>query len=59
MMSEMCEPDWPIFLSGLPRETPGESIGTRKAETCAFLGSASLLVRAMISATSAWGALVI
>ena len=57
-MSEMCEPDWPIFLSGEPRETPGAFIGTRKAETWAFLGRASLLVRAMISATSAWGALV-
>ena len=59
MMSEICEPDCPIFLSGEPVETPGAFIGTRKALTCAFLGSASLLVRAMISATSAWGALVI
>ena len=38
---------------------PGVSIGTIKAETCAFLGKASLLVRAMISATLANGALVI
>ena len=56
--SAMCDPAWPIFLSGLPVETPGVSIGTMKALTCAFLGSASFSVRAMISATSAWGALV-
>ena len=33
LTSQTCAPCWPIFLSGLPTETPGRSAGTRKAET--------------------------
>ena len=43
---------------GSPMLTPGRSRGTRKALTCAFLGSASALVRAITRMTSAKGALV-
>ena len=58
MMSAIWLPACPIFLSDLPTLMPAVSIGTIKAETCAFLGKASLLVRAMINATFANGALV-
>ncbi len=59
MMSAMCDPAWPIFLSDFPTVMPGVSIGTMKAETWAFLGSASFDVRAMMTAIFASGALVI
>ena len=55
MMSAIWLPDWPIFLSDLPIDTPGASIGTMKAETWAFLGRFSFEVRAMIRPTFAKG----
>jgi len=54
----MWLPAWPIFLSDLPIDTPGASIGTTNAETWAFFGRFSLLVRAMIRPTLAKGELV-
>jgi hypothetical protein len=53
--SQVLVPRWPIFLSGLPSDSPGVSAGTMKAETPPAPGPP---VRAISVKAPARGALV-
>ncbi len=56
--SQVCAPFWPIFLSRLPSEIPGNLLSTMNAEMAAAPFNSGL-VRAITVNTPACGALVI